>query len=82
MWKGCLIVAEKLKVFGVQGVQQIRDLIEDINPFWEYPTLWEEGIIVSLYKGKGADLERGNHRSLKLLDQVMKVLERVAEHFL
>ena len=40
-------------------------------------------IIVSLYKGKGVALVWGGiYQGLKLLDQVMKVLERVAENFL
>ena len=33
----------------------------------------------SLYKGKGDALNRGNYRGLKLIEQVMKVLERVVE---
>ena len=35
--------------------------------------------IVNLYKGKGDALNRGNYRGLKLIEQVMKVLERVVE---
>jgi hypothetical protein len=38
--------------------------------------------IVNLYKGKGDALDRGNYRGLKLIDQVMKFLERVTEHLL
>ena len=53
------------------------------HPFWEAPsTEWEESIIVSLYKGKGVALEWRNYWGLKLLDQVIKVLERMAENFL
>ena len=39
------------------------------------------GSIVSLsvYKGKGDALERGNYRGLKLTEQVMKVLERIVD---
>ena len=33
----------------------------------------------NLYKGKGDALNRGNYRGLKLIEQVMKVLERVVE---
>ena len=32
-----------------------------------------------LYKGKGDALERGNYRGLKLTEQVMKILERIAD---
>ena len=62
----------------------IRELtvIADIIHFKNLPTEWEQSIIVSLCKGKGITLERGNYRGIKLLDQVIKVLERVAENFL
>ena len=43
------------------------------------PTDWQESFIVNLYKGKGDALNRGKYRGLKLIEQVMKVLERVVE---
>ena len=39
----------------------------------------ERSWIVSVYKGKGDALECGSYRGIKLLDQVMKVMERVIE---
>ena len=41
-----LIAAEILKVSGVEGAQQNRDVIDDIIPFGKIPTEWEN-IIVS-----------------------------------
>ena len=76
------IVAEMLKASRGAGAVLIRDLIASIIHDGKIPADWEESFIVSLYKGKGAALERGNYRGLKLLDQVMKVLERVAESFI
>ena len=38
--------------------------------------------IVCLYKGKGDALERGNYRGLKLIEQVMKVLDRIVDGLL
>ena len=38
------------------------------------PSDWEQSFIVCLYKGKGDALERGNYRSFKLTEQVLKVL--------
>ena len=35
-----MIVAEMLKMYGDEGVQQIRDLIEDIINFGKIPTAW------------------------------------------
>ena len=35
-----------------------------------------------MYKGKGGAFNRGNYKDLKLIEQVMKVLERVVEGFI
>ena len=76
------IIAEMLKASGEGGAVLIRDLISSIMWHEKIPADWEESIVVSLYKGKGDALDRGNYRGLKLLDQVMKVLERTLESFL
>ena len=73
------IVAEMLKPVGEAGAVEVRDLIEDIISEGCIPTDWQESFIVNLYKGKGDALKRGNYRGLKLIEQVMKVLERVVE---
>ena len=77
-----LIVAEMLEASGVGGAQQIRDLIEDIIHFRMIPTEWQKRIIIYLDKGKGVTLEQGNYRGLKLLGQLMKVLECCLSHLL
>ena len=38
-----------------------------------------ESILVPVYKGKGDPLVCGSYRAIKLLEQPMKVLERVLE---
>ena len=76
------IVAEMLKAAGSSGASMIRDLIEDIIFGNHIPSEWKESHIVSVYKGKGDALNRSNYRGLKLIDQVMKVLERVVEGFI
>ena len=73
------IVAEMLKLVGEAGAVQVRDLIEDIISEGCISTDWQESFIVNLYKGKGDALNRGNYRGLKLIEQVMKMLERVVE---
>ena len=35
--------------------------------------------MLSIYKGKGNFLDCGSHRGIKLIDHVMKVLERLVE---
>ena len=73
------ILAEMLKPVGESGAIEVRHLIKDIISEGRIPTDWQESYIVNLYKGKGDALNRGNYRGLKLIDQVMKVLERVVE---
>ena len=73
------IAAEMLKPVGEAGAVEVRDLIEDIISEGCIPTDRQESFIVNLYKGKGDALNRGNYRGLKLIEQVMKVLERVVE---
>ena len=43
------------------------------------PTDWKKSWMIPVYKGKGDALECGSYRGIKLLDHVMKVLERVLE---
>ena len=76
------IVAEMLKAAGSSGASMIRDLIEDIIFENRISSEWQESHIVSVYKGKGDALNRSNCRGLKLIDQVMKVLERPVEGFI
>ena len=44
-----------------------------------FKTDWQESFIVNLYMGKKDALNRGYYRYLELIQQVMKVLERVVE---
>ena len=46
------------------------------------PQDWQSSVIVNCFKGKGDALERGKYRGLKLVDQVMKVIERVIDKLL
>ena len=43
------------------------------------PSDWNFLYIVNLHEGKGGILSRDNCRGLKLLDQVMKIIERVLD---
>ena len=40
---------------------------------------WNDSIIITLYKGKGEALDRGNYRGLKLTEHILKVLEQIIE---
>ena len=46
------------------------------------PSAWEECFILNLYKGKGEALDHSKYYSLKLTDQVMKLLEWVLNFYI
>ena len=73
------IVAEMLKAAGEDGVELARELVEAVLCSGVIPAEWEESIVLSLFKGKGEALDRGNYRGLKLTDQAMKLVERVLD---
>ena len=61
------------------GARLVADLANDMVRNGVIPSDWEDSFIINIYKGKGDALERGNYRGLKLLDHVMKGIERVIE---
>ena len=71
------IVAEMVKASGDTGIEPITSLANQIMKDGVIPQDWQSSVIVNCFKGKGDALERGNYRGLKLVDQVMKVIERV-----
>ena len=73
------IVVEMIRAAGDMGVSMIRDLAAAIIRDSKVSSDWEQSFIVCLYKGKGYALERGNYRGLKLIEQVMKILERIVD---
>ena len=68
-----------LKASGDTGARLVADLANDMVRNGVIPSDWEDSFIINIYKRKGDALERGNYRSLKLLDHVMKGIERVIE---
>jgi len=73
------VVGEMLKAAGDVGIQWMTDLCNAVVSEGKIPEDWRKSWMVSVYKGKGNALECGSYRGIKLLDQVMKVLERVIE---
>ena len=76
------IVAEMVKASGDTGIELITSLANQIMKDGVIPQDWQSSVIVNCFKGKGDALERGNYRGLKLVDQVMKVIERVIDKLL
>ena len=60
-------------------MQWVTDICNEVVRTGKIPDDWRKSWIVSIYKGKGDALECGSYRGIKLLDQVMKVFERVIE---
>ena len=58
----------------------VTDLCNAIIKEGSIPADWKRSWIVNVYKGKGDALECGSYRGIKLLEQVMKVYERVLEN--
>ena len=68
-----------LRASGDVGVQWVTDLCNKIVREGKISSDWRKSWIVKVYKGKGDALECGSYQGIKLLDHVMKVLERVIE---
>ena len=73
------IVAKMLKLSGDTGVQLVADLPNDMIRNDTIPSDWENSFIVSIYKRRGDALIRGNYRGLKLLDHVLRGIQRMME---
>ena len=73
------VVAEMLRASGDVGVQWVTGLCNKIVQEGKISSDCKKCWIVKVYKGKGDALECGSYRGIKLLDHVMKVLERVIE---
>jgi hypothetical protein len=73
------VVAEMLTASGDVGVQWVTDLCNVIVREGKVPNDWKKSWTVYVYKGKWDALECGSNQGIKLLDHVMKVLERVIE---
>ena len=74
------VVAEMLRGAPDSCCKFIVYLINAIILEGKVPVGWSDSIIICLFKGKGAALDRSKYCGLKLTDHVLKVVERVAEN--
>ena len=72
------IVKEHL-IASCHGVEVLRQIGNTLLEGGEMPEDWKVSTLVPIYKGKGSVLECGSYRGVKLLEQGMKVVERVLE---
>ena len=73
------VVSEMMQALGGFGSRWMTDLINNIVKEDYIPDDWRKSILVPVYKGKGDSLVCGSYRAINLLEQPMKVLERVLE---
>src|SRR5580692_2303355 len=68
-----------LNAAGEVAEQRVTRIFNGIIREGKIPSDWKKSWLVNIYKGKGDVMECGSYRGINLLDQVMKVLERVLE---
>jgi hypothetical protein len=73
------LVSEMLKAADTWGIQWLTDLCNAIVKEGKIPNDWKHSLLIPVYKKKGDPLECGSYRAIKLLEQAMKVIERVFE---
>ena len=73
------VVVEMFRASKDLSEKWITDLCNDIIDEGCIPSDWKRSILVPVFKGKGDPMECGSYRAIKLLDQGMKVMERVLE---
>ena len=73
------VTIDLIKALGEMGQEWIYSLIEKIWDTEIKPKEWEDSEMVKFYKQKGDILNCENYRGIKLLEHVLKVLERVLE---
>ena len=72
------VVVEIFRAAGDTGATMIHDSAMAMIRDGKVTADWEQSFSVCLYKGMGDTLDRGNNRGLKLTDQAMKVIEKIA----
>jgi hypothetical protein len=73
------VVADMIKASGVSGTEWVTDVCNAVVRDGKVPEDWNKSWMVNVYKGKGDALECGSYRGIKLLEHVLKILERVID---
>ena len=73
------VVSEMMKASGGFGTRWMADLINNIVKECCIPDDWRKSILVPVYTREGDPLVYESYRANKLLEQQMKVFERVLE---
>ena len=70
----------KFVVSGGFGTRWMTDLINNIVKEGCIPDDWRKSILVPVYNGKGDSVVCSSYRDIRLMEQPMKVPERVLEN--
>src|SRR3989442_13089096 len=73
------VAADMLKAAGEAGVKWVTDICNEVVRSGVVPVDWRRSWMVNVYKGKGNALECSSYRGIKLLEHVLKGLEKVIE---
>ena len=73
------LVVEMVEASGDVGIEWLTDLFNAILIEGSIPTDWQRSVLIPLFKGKGDPQSFDSYRAIKLLDQVMKIFERILE---
>ena len=73
------VMVDMLKAAGEAGAVWVTEICNLVVREGRIPEDWCKSWMVNVYKGKGDALECGSYRGIKLLEHVMKILERVIE---
>ena len=73
------VAIEMVKASGDVGIKWMTDLCNTILMEGHIPADWTKSTLIPFYKNKGDPLECGSYRGIKLLEQTLKLYERVLE---
>ena len=73
------VSTEMITASGEIGIDVMMKLCQDVLDGRGMPDEWALSIVVPIFKGKGDVLSCGSYRGVKLMEHVMKVVERVLE---
>ena len=71
------IVADMRKAAGESGAEWVADVCNSVVREGRIPKYLRENWMLNIYKGKGDAMQCGSYRGIKLLEHVIKILERV-----
>ena len=73
------VVADMMKAAGEVGTKWMTDVCNAVVRDGRIPENWSKSWLMNVYKGTGDALACGSYRGIKLMEHVLKVLERVTE---